>query len=194
MHLIESANYRTGCLLEKELIQRCQRGDQEAFREVFKRYQHKIFRLCYHFAGDGSDAEEITQEIFLKMYLSIGQFDLRSGFYTWLFRIAVNECLQHRRKKAARKVPLDERALSLSVRETLPLDSLLSHEKQAQVQKALEKLPGKYRLALLLKEIEGLSYREIARIFGVSEGTVASRLNRAREQFRRVYQKEVRES
>ncbi|MDA2925216.1 helix-turn-helix domain-containing protein [Acidobacteria bacterium AH-259-L09] len=78
MHLIQSANYRTGCLLEKELIQRCQRGDQEAFREVFKRHQHKIFRLCYHFAAGGSDAEEITQEIFLKMYLSIGRFDLRS--------------------------------------------------------------------------------------------------------------------
>ncbi|MDA2926594.1 sigma-70 family RNA polymerase sigma factor [Acidobacteria bacterium AH-259-G07] len=181
-------------LLEKEIIERCQSGDEEAFRAIFDRYQRKIFRLCYHFTGNGSDAEELTQEIFLKTYLSIGQFDFRSSFYTWLFRIAVNEYLQHRRKKRPRRVPLDERTFSLSPSESLPLDSLLIHEKQEQVRQALKKLPGRYRLVLLFKEIEGLSYGEMARIFGVSEGTIASRLNRARERFRKAYEKEVSES
>ncbi|MDA2924305.1 sigma-70 family RNA polymerase sigma factor [Acidobacteria bacterium AH-259-L09] len=181
-------------LLEKEIIERCQSGDEEAFRAIFDRYQRKIFGLCYHFTGNGSDAEELTQEIFLKTYLSIGQFDFRSSFYTWLFRITVNECLQHRRKKRPRRVPLEERTFSLSPSESLPLDSVLSHEKQEQVRQALKKLPGRYRLVLLFKEIDGLSYGEMARIFGVSEGTIASRLNRARERFRKAYEKEVSES
>jgi RNA polymerase sigma-70 factor, ECF subfamily len=158
------------------------------FEEFVRKNEDRIFNLCLYMLGNSLDAQDAAQDTFIKAYKGMKDFRPEASLYTWVYRIAVNTCLDHRRK--SRYDPLKGDVLS----EQLQSDGLSPeghyHSKKAAeaLQTALKKLPGKLRSAIVLKEIEGLSYEEIALVFDISLGTVKSRISRAREELRRLSQ------
>ena len=161
-----------------ELLAACEHGDRDAQRRIYERYQQPIYRLAYRLVGS-QDAADLTQQIFLQLFQKMGQFIGRSRFRTWLYRLAVNECLQHLRRRKRQT----NRRLT-----TEPVDSSPSEaarwEQHELLQHALSLLEPELRTIFLLKEIEHLSYAELADALEIPEGTVASRLNRARTQLK----------
>ena len=161
------------------VIAACQRGEREAFRALFEAYQDKVYSIALRYSGDRTAALDIAQDVFLKLLASIGEFRGESGFDTWLYRMVVNRCLDHRRR-GRRLITVVEEFLNLGrVRENSALDGLLRSEIEEQVQGMVRSLPPEQRIVVVLRYTEGLSYDEIARAAGCSAGTVALRLNRA---------------
>ena len=171
---------------DEALVRRCQEGDQEAFRALVTRYHSRIFHLIHSLVGDRDDADDLAQEVFIKAFRSLSGFERRSQFYTWLYRIAVNRCLDWLKTRGrSAETPMGRVSLSradeLAVRSSATADSeTLRHELGRALEKALETLSPDYRAALTLREEEGLSYEEIAEVMGCSVGTVKSRLFRGR--------------
>ena len=166
-------------MTESELVERCRNGDREAQRELYARTSERIYRLLLRMTGSPDDAFDLAQDTYLRAFTRIGQFDGRSSLATWLYRIATTEALQFlrraRRTRANRQESRAEVAMeSAGEQITARLD----------VHHALAKLEPLDRTMLLLRYQEGLDYRAMARIVGCAEGTVASRLNRARARFR----------
>jgi RNA polymerase sigma-70 factor, ECF subfamily len=176
-------------LINGQVIEACQRGDRDAFQSLFEAYKDKVFSIAvYSSGGDRTLAEDVTQQIFLKLFTAIRQFRGDSEFTTWLYRLVVNACLDERRRR--------RRWLSWeTTRETetvVAMNNLSDKKPQERqyarlevaeaVRVAIEELKPKFRLPILLKYIEGLSYEEIAEVMGCSKGTVASRLNRGHSQ------------
>jgi RNA polymerase sigma-70 factor (ECF subfamily) len=156
------------------LIAACQRGEREAFRELFELYQHRVYSVALHYSGEPGAARDITQQVFLKLFTRIGQFRGQSEFTTWLYRLVANTCLdEHRRER--RFVPFDETGEG-QIKRTA--ESLEDHYSRLELSAALRELKPHLRLALLLKYVEGMSYEEIARALDCRPGTIASRLNR----------------
>jgi RNA polymerase sigma-70 factor, ECF subfamily len=164
-------------------IERVLKGDMDAFEHLVQTYQHRLFHGVYQLVGDFQEAEDVAQEAFLKAFRSLHQFRRESGFYTWLFRIALNLVQSQRRK---RKIPVrpstDGIGLELNaVSVTPPVDARLMAADQAMmVRKALQAIPEEYREILILREIEDFDYEAIASLLEVPVGTVRSRLHRAR--------------
>ena len=179
-------------LTDLSLVERCRTDDDAAFGEVVARYKAKIYNYVYRMTGSADDAEDLTQEVFIRMYTSIDSFRGQSSLNTWLFRIAGNLCIDRFRRTKNRvpafslDAPLGDEAGTLEVGdETYAPHRLFENAEMAeQIQSALSKLPDKLRTALLLHEIEGLPYEEIAEIAGCPLGTVKSRLFNARMQLR----------
>jgi RNA polymerase sigma-70 factor (ECF subfamily) len=174
---------------ESDLIERFKKGDPSAFEAVVLRHQDQIYNLCRYMLQDARDAQDAAQDVFLKAYKSLKDFRPESSLYTWLYRIALNTCLDYRRRyrrEAFRKEPLAE---------DLPSDDRSPHqfyettEITESVQISLRKLPEKLRAAIVLREIEALSYEEIAEVLHTSVGTVKSRISRARDQLRHLLKK-----
>jgi RNA polymerase sigma-70 factor, ECF subfamily len=167
-------------LIDGQIIANCQQGDREAFRMLFEAYKDKVFSIAvYSMRADRSVAEDVTQQIFLKLFSAIRQFRGDSEFSTWLYRLVVNECLDERRRHR-RLQPWGETAAMDRPRERKPQESQYAQLEVAEaVRSAIGELKPKFRLPVLLKYVEGLSYEEIANVMGCSKGTVASRLNRA---------------
>jgi RNA polymerase sigma-70 factor (ECF subfamily) len=161
----------------QDIVEDCRRGDRDAFRALFESHRHKVYSIALRYTGNSSEAMDISQDVFVKLFSHIGDFLGRSNFDTWLYRMVVNCCLDHRRK-FRRLVPLFD---SLRQKDRLARDTERS-QTSAQVQKAVAKLPSEMRLTVVLRYTEGLSYDEIAEVFGCSIGTVASRLNRAHKE------------
>jgi RNA polymerase sigma-70 factor, ECF subfamily len=160
------------------LIAACQRGDREAFRELFEAYQGRVYAVALHYSGDAGEARDITQQVFLKLFTRITQFRQESEFTTWLYRLVANTCLDEKRKWR-RFVPLDETGEGVPLKARGSLEDRYSRVELADsVQAAIRELRPKLRLVILLKYVEGMSYEEIARALDCSPGTVASRLNR----------------
>ncbi len=177
------------------LLERCRRNDAAAFDEVVGRYKNKLYNYVYRMVGNSDDAEDLTQEVFVRMFTSLDTFRRQSSLHTWLFRIAGNLCIDHfRRGKKARAhaYSLDEsypgedgeggRELPDATFE--PHRLLEQQEMGAQIQQALGQIPDKLRAVLILHDIEDLPYEEIAQIVGCPLGTVKSRLFHARRQLR----------
>lgn len=176
---------------DQALVQRVQSGDQQAFELLVAKYQRRIFRLISRFVGDPATAEDIAQETFLRAYRAIGRFRGDSEFYTWLYRIAVNTA-KRSALSGARGPVLSEssnsseneetflRGEALSTMET-PEALMAGREVADTVNAAMEDLPEELRNAIVLREIEGLSYEDIAQRMGCPVGTVRSRIYRARE-------------
>ena len=159
----------------------CCRGDREMQRELYERCHQQVFRLAVRMVGR-QDASDVCQLVFLKMFQSIDQFAGRSNFTTWLYRIAVNECLQHRRKRGSR--PMVHLAdYEPPDRHTPATERVADHE---LLEVALGRIEPELCSLFLLREVEELSYSELADVLHLSEGTVASRLNRARDQLHTV--------
>ena len=180
---------------ERRLIEACQRGDREAFRELFDAHKDRVWSVALHFTGDETSARDISQQVFLKLFTVIGQFRHDANFTTWLYRLVVNACLDERRRRS-RFISfdffkagddedgfdvMDWKIAQLSQQE----DRYTQLEISAAVKAAVKELKPKLRIAILLKYFEGLSYEEMARALGCSMGTVASRLNRGHKELAR---------
>jgi len=164
-------------------------GDHPAFGRLVLRYQDRIYNLCRYMLRDAEEAQDAAQDVFFKAYGSLKDYNPESSFYTWLYRIAVNTCLDYG-KKSRPKPFEDECAIdSLACGQPSPERLYQSKETGRLIEAALQKLPKKLRAAIVLKEIEGFSYEEIAGVLGTSVGTVKSRISRAREELRRLLKK-----
>ncbi len=178
------------------LVERCRVNDEAAFNEVVARYKIKVYNYIYRMTGSYDDAEDLTQEVFIRMYTSIDSFRSQSSLNTWLFRIAGNLCIDRfrRQKNRTPAYSLDEPLTSGDGEQEATRDlpdltyephRLLENVEMAdQIQKALTQLPEKLRATILLHDVEGLPYEEIAQIVGCPLGTVKSRLFNARVQLR----------
>jgi RNA polymerase sigma-70 factor, ECF subfamily len=165
---------------ERAMLDRCATGDERAIRWVLNKYRDRVVRLAAHVLHNPREAEDVAQEAFVKAFRQIGQFRGESGFYAWLYRIVINLCLDRmRRKSATSETPLDETVMPWIGAVTPDM------EKRIAVQSILDSLTPPMRAALILREVEGLEYAEIATVLNIPVGTVRSRLNTAREQFRR---------
>ena len=175
---------------DRELIQRCQDGDIAAFEPLVQKYRQRVWRLAYQILRDREEAWDCAQEAFVRAYSSLSSFRGQSAFYTWLFRITVNVATDRHRSRGARTrafgepVPEEEwERTALDVAEG-PEDAALQAEERARIERALDSLPPKARTIIILSDIEGLSYREIAAVLNCPMGTVMSRLHNARKRLR----------
>jgi RNA polymerase sigma-70 factor (ECF subfamily) len=173
---------------EKQLVRLAQDGSQEAFEALVGKYQSKVFSMAMSFIRNREAADDAAQEVFLKAYLALPKFHLKSEFGTWLYRIAINHIKDVLRKRGrAKEVSLDDvRELSFEGESGL---EKAEAERETEVRKGLvhrmvQMLPEKYRVILTLRDIQGLPYDEISRVLGLSPGTVDSRLHRARRMLR----------
>jgi RNA polymerase sigma-70 factor, ECF subfamily len=176
---------------DRELVTDCKDGDHAAFEQLVLKYQDRIYNLCRHMIQDAGDAQDAAQDAFLKAYAALKNFDPEASLYTWLYRIAVNTCLDYNKK--SRPEPFEEESTIEDLPSAQPSPERLYQSKETGrlIDAALRKLPDKLRAAIVLKEIEGLLYDEIAEVLHTSVGTVKSRISRARDELRRLLQKKV---
>jgi RNA polymerase sigma-70 factor (ECF subfamily) len=174
---------------DNDLIEGFKKGDPSAFEALVRKYQDRVYNLCRYMLQDPQNAQDAAQDAFLKAYRRLKDFRPDSSLYTWIYRITITTCLDYRRKlrrEAFRSEPLTE---DLPSAEPLPEQAYESGEIPQSIQRALQKLPEKLRAAIVLREIEELSYEEIAEVLHTSPGTVKSRISRAREQLRHILSK-----
>lgn len=175
--------------IDKQLVQRVQSGDKQAFDLLVKKYQHKIIGLVGRYVYDHHEALDVTQEAFIKAYRALPNFRGDSAFYTWLYRIAINTAKNHLVARGRRPPDVDVDAEDAQHFESAtdlkdiasPEAELYREELQRVVRKTLDRLPEDLRVALTLREFEGLSYEDIAQVMDCPVGTVRSRIFRARE-------------
>jgi len=176
--------------VDQQLVERAQRGDKHAFELLVAKYQRRLGRLISRFVRNASDAEDVTQDAFIKAYRALPAFRGDSAFYTWLYRIGINTAKNYlvaQGRRAPTSTPLDaeeaedfeDAALLHEV--ATPENELMSKQVVEVVNSSLQELPDDLRMALTLREIEGLSYEEIAAVMDCPIGTVRSRIFRARE-------------
>ena len=184
---------------ERELVRLAQNGTESAFEELVRRHQHRVFAVVTRILHRREDVEDISQQVFLKAFVSIRRFDMRSAFSTWLYKIAVNECWDLLRKKRVR--PLVYQA-DLSEEQVERLDAFANADRESSgqddqleakelVERLLSGLSEEDRAILLLKEVEGLSVNEIAEIFDLNINTVKVRMFRARANMMEAYRRKL---
>ena len=175
---------------DDDLIARIKNGDQAAFEWIVKCHQDRIYNLCLYMLKNKQNAQEAAQDVFVKAFRSLGNFQPRSSLYTWLYRIAINTSIDHLRKTPS--TPADDGALmNLKSDDPSPEGCLETKEATKVVQNALQELSPELRVAIVLREIEGLAYDEIAAALHISIGTVKSRIARAREMLRRLLREKL---
>ncbi len=181
-------------------------GDATAWEEIVRSYDRRIYNICYRFSGSAEDAEDLTQEVFIKLYRTVGTWDQSKGaFATWLTSVTRNLLVDHFRKSkqdratesldAPPTADEDARALSERVPDTAPpADARLqTQQTQRMVHAALQKLSPELREAVILRDLQDMDYREIAVVLKVPEGTVKSRINRGRTELARLLQRTYRQ-
>jgi RNA polymerase sigma-70 factor (ECF subfamily) len=176
-----------------QLVRSCQAGDEAAFAELVRRYQRQVANIIYLTLGDRSEIEDLTQEAFIRVYRAIDKFAFDSTFYSWLYRIVVNLCIDElRRRKIKRTLSLDffsEDRLEReehSITQRSGVDEVLEQEKRATILSALDRLTPEYKTVIILREYNDLSYAEIANILQISPQAVKSRIFRARSELRKL--------
>ncbi|MFZ0955853.1 MAG: sigma-70 family RNA polymerase sigma factor [Candidatus Sulfotelmatobacter sp.] len=187
------------------LVRRCIAGDAVAWEEIVRTYNRRIYNICYRFAGSGDDAEDLTQEVFIKMYRTLATYDHTKGaFATWVTTITRNLLVDHFRKGKQQRLTdsIDatsehEDAIPLSEQiqdQSAPPDAhVRSREVGETVHAALGKLSPELREAVILRDLQDMDYREIATVLKVPEGTVKSRINRGRAELARLLQRTYRQ-
>jgi len=180
---------------DRVLIERAKKGDRGAFRELVERHQRRAFAIALGLVRDENDAREIVQEAFLRVYRGLDAFHGGSSFFTWLYRIVTNLSIDLMRKPARRELELDE---TREIRDELdipllsrvdgadPQDVVRRSEIAERIRNALDALPPYHRGVILMREVEGMSYEEMAEAMGVSKGTIMSRLFHARQKLQRA--------
>lgn len=162
---------------EQDLLAECKSGSRRAFEQLYKTHQRRVFSVALNFfGGDRAAAEDVAQQVFLKIFNKLGDFRAAAEFTTWVYRVTLNACIDEQRK--TRRFFSIENFFGLASTRKTPLDAVQKREVADEVQRAVGALKEKYRLPILLKYSEGLSYEEIAKILECSIGTVSSRLNR----------------
>lgn len=175
-----------------ELLQRCLAGENSAWEGLLKVYTRKIYNLCYRFTGRAEEAEDLTQEVFIKIFQTLRSFDAAQGsFSTWLHRVARNHLVDHyRRTKADRLTDsIEDDVETVAAKPSPgigPVASLEARELKEQLQRALDRLSPDLREAVVLRDLQDLDYLEVAQVLGVPQGTVKSRINRGRLELAKV--------
>lgn len=182
--------------LDAVLVERLQNCDQDAYETLLARFQQPIYNLCYRLINDPADAADVVQEVFLKVFRSIDNFRGQSTLKTWIYRIAVNEAYNHRRwfsRHRRQEVGLEsEDETSRPWLESIcdpardPYELALNEERHQLIESSLREINSDFRTAVVLRDLEDLSYEEIADVLQISLGTVKSRILRGRESLRRV--------
>ena len=176
-----------------ELIERCLAGDQVAWEAVVRLHRRKVFNIAYKFVGKHDLAEDLTQDIFLKLYRSLNTFDRRANFQTWLISVSRNLCIDHyrsvRKERETINRDVDASTLSPVSRDRSAYAQLELRDRVQLLRAALDMLPPTLRNAVLMRDIQELTYQEIADRLNVPEGTVKSRINRGRTELARQIQK-----
>jgi RNA polymerase sigma-70 factor, ECF subfamily len=188
------------------LVRRCIAGDAVAWEEIVQRYHRRIYNICYRFTGSGTDADDLTQEVFIKMYRTLNTYDTERGaFMTWATTVTRNLLVDHFRKTRQERVtdsldtPASEQEDAMPLSERIPdrgpaPDSKVqSREAGEAVHQALQKLSPELREAVILRDLQDMDYREIATALRVPEGTVKSRINRGRAELGRLLQRTYRQ-
>ena len=183
-------------ITDQQLVEKVQRGDKNAFNLLVVRYQHKVMHLVGRYVKSSGDVADVTQEAFIKAYRALPSFRGDSAFYTWLYRIAVNTAKNYLVSQGRKPPGSDIDAQEADYYDggealhdnSTPERSLLSNEIEATLFKVVDKLPDDLRMAITLREMEGLSYEEIAAVMECPVGTVRSRIFRAREEIDKVIQ------
>ncbi len=198
------AGRRTGAQGEKQLVRRAQAGDLAAYEALLRSHQQRVFAVVGGILRRREDIEDVAQQVFIKAYFSLGRFDLRSAFGTWLYKITVNECWDYLRKKRVRRLVYEA---DLSEEQVRQLDSVSEQaggaarpqedaERRTEQRDLLDRLLGqleeKDRLMLVMKEVEGFSVEEIGEMLGLNVNTVKVRLFRARGRLVEIYRKRLR--
>jgi RNA polymerase sigma-70 factor, ECF subfamily len=174
---------------DAELIERCLRKDNTAWDQIVARFRRKIFHIAYKFTGKHDEAEDLTQEIFLKVFRSLEKFNRDADFSTWLSSVARNYCIDHYRASKREREVLVEDLVAFDLAPASsgnPHRVLEERDRSSFVRKGLEMLPEKLREAVVLRDLQGLSYQEMADRLRLPEGTVKSRINRGREELARL--------
>jgi RNA polymerase sigma-70 factor (ECF subfamily) len=171
------------------LIERCLAGDQAAWDTIVRRHWRKVFNVAYKFVGRHEEAEDLTQDIFLKVFRSLASFDRRANFQTWLISVSRNLCIDHyrsvRKERETIDRDIDANTLAPISSEVAPDRQLEMRDRAAMLREALQLLPPALRSAVLLRDIRELTYQEIADELDLPEGTVKSRINRGRTELAR---------
>ena len=183
-------------LSDSELVARSAQKDREAYRILVERYQARAYTIAFAVLQRKEDAEDVVQESFVKAYLSLPGFKSQSTFYTWFYRIVRNMSIDVKRKvtrESKREVEIQsdntnelESEMSLAVEGESPDDQLLRKEKMMRISKVLQDISEEHRTVIMLREIEGMDYQEIAKVTGVSKGTIMSRLHYARKKLQQA--------
>lgn len=177
---------------ERQLVERCLGGEDSAWEELLRAYNRKIYNLCYRFTGRPSEAEDLTQEIFIKIFQTLISYDAaQAAFSTWLNRVARNHLVDHYRRTHKDRLTssLDDDPAGFEDKpsaEEQPMARLESRERRELLQAALDRLSPDMREAVVLRDFQDLDYDEIAQVLGVPQGTVKSRINRGRMELARV--------
>lgn len=171
-------------LPDRELVARCQLGEADAFNELVGRHQDRVYAAVTRFCGNGEDAADVVQRAFINAYRKISEFKGDAAFSTWIYRIAFNQAISFRRENRRPSVSLhakdEDGLIAEPVDERAPGESMETEETRKKVQQALERLEEEDRQIIILKDLQGHSYDEIAAILQIPKGTVRSRLHRAR--------------
>ena len=190
-HKIEEVPEEANGSADEELVLKSQQGDMHAFDELVERYHGKIYGLTYNMTSNREDAEDLTQEVFVKAFEALPRFRGKSSFYTWLYRIAVNKTINYRKKRnRKRTLSLDQFDQEIKTDETYhdltakgsPLRNISLSELQEKLNEALQHLSEKHRTVVVMHDMQGIPHDEIAKVVKASVGTVRSRLFYARRQ------------
>jgi len=188
------------------LVRRCIAGDAAAWEEIVQKYHRRIYNICYRFTGSGTDADDLTQEVFIKMYRTLNSYDTdRGAFMTWVTTVTRNLLVDHFRKTRQDRVtdsldtPQSEQEDAMPLGDRIPDKGpgpdtkVQSREAKEVVHDALQKLSPDLREAVILRDLQDMDYREIATVLRVPEGTVKSRINRGRAELARLLQRTYRQ-
>ena len=171
------------------LIERCLRREQSAWEEIVARYRRKVFHIAYKFTGKHDEAEDLSQEIFLKVFKSLDKFNRDADFSTWLSSVARNYCIDHYRAMRREKEVVVEDLVAMDLAPAAsgnPHRALEDRDRRSFLRRGLALLPEKLKEAVILRDLQGLSYQEMADRLRLPEGTVKSRINRGREELARL--------
>ncbi len=180
---------RTVPLTPDTLIERCLAGDQDAWEAIVRQNWRKVFNVAYKFVGRHEEAEDLTQDIFLKIFRSLNTFDRRANFQTWLVSVSRNLCIDYYRSVRKERETIDRQVTAEDAgpvsSDLGPLAALEQSDLAALLRRALQLLPETLRVAVMMRDIQELSYQEIADRLSLAEGTVKSRINRGRKELAR---------
>ena len=188
------------------LVRRCIAGDVVAWEEIVQRYNRRIYNICYRFAGSGDDAQDLTQEVFIKMFRTLSSYDVERGaFMTWVTTITRNLLVDHFRKSKQDRMTESLDTTPSEHEDAMPLSekiedkapgadtSVQSREARELIHSALQKLSPELREAVILRDLQDMDYKDIATVLKVPEGTVKSRINRGRAELARLLQRTYRQ-
>jgi len=184
-----------------DLIRRCKRGDESAFEEIVRKYQQTVFNVVYHNIGHHGDVEDVAQKIFTKVYFSLSKFDDNRPFFPWLYRIAINQCYDELRRLRRQKVrtftelnleDTDRIEALVSQNEIPPSSPQDSKEIHALLLKLLGGLPDRQKMAIVLRDIEDVSYERMAEILNCTEQAARLKVFRARSRLKQLVERALR--